>query len=237
MRAAAGALAIAAAFALVGCAAPAQRTLTALPALGHVPRVVLMPPDVELRALTAGGAQEPQAEWTDVGTRNLVAAFAAEAAARNLRYVAYAPQRGSEGDRRLARELMDLHRVVGESVLVHEYTKSQALPTKAGRFDWSLGRSAAAIARTQRADYALFIAIRDSYATSGRYAVIAARMLLLGQLPLSVPAGAQVGYASLVDLATGNLVWFNQLSRGSGDLRTPEAARETLRALLAGFPA
>jgi len=227
---------IAAALVLGGCAAPPLRTLTTLPALGHEPRVVLMPPDVELRELTAGGVQEPQAEWTDAANRNVVAAFAAEARARNLQYVAYESGRGDAQDRALARDLIALHRVVGESVLIHQYTKSQALPTKAGVFSWSLGPAAAALARSQAADYALFIAIRDSYATKWRYAVIWTKFLLLRDLPLSIPAGAQVGYASLVDLRTGNLVWFNQLSRGSGDLRTPEAARETVRALLAGFP-
>jgi len=222
--------------ALAGCAAPAQRNVTALPALGHPPRVVLMPLDVELRQLTAGGTEQPQAEWTDVAQRYIVAAFAAEAADRGLALVSYAPERGSEVDRERGRELIRLHRVVSESVLVHHYTRGMALPAKQGRFDWSLGPGAAAIARSQDADYALFLVLRDSYATSGRYAVIAARMLLLARLPLGVPAGAQVGYASLVDLSTGNIVWFNLLSRGSGNLRTAEAARETVRALLADLP-
>ncbi len=222
--------------ALAGCAAPAQRKVTALPALGHPPRVVLMPLDVELRQLTAGGTEEPQAEWTGLAQRNIVAAFAAEAAERGLAFVRYAPERGSVEDRERGRELIRLHRVVSESVLVHHYTRGMALPAKQGRFDWTLGPDAAAIARSQNADYALFLVLRDSYATSGRYAVIAARMLLLAKIPLGVPAGAQVGYASLVDLSTGNVVWFNQLSRGSGNLRTAEAARETVRVLLADLP-
>ena len=39
-----------------------------------------------------------------------------------------------------------------------------------------------------------------------------------------------------VDLETGRVLWFNLLSRNTGDLREPEKARETLNALLAGFP-
>ena len=49
--------------------------------------------------------------------------------------------------------------------------------------------------------------------------------------------GAQVGYASLVDLRTGQVLWFNRLARLSGDLREPEKATETLEALLENFPA
>jgi hypothetical protein len=47
----------------------------------------------------------------------------------------------------------------------------------------------------------------------------------------------QVGYASLVDLNTGQILWFNRLVRGSGDLREADKATETLDALLANFPA
>ena len=58
-------------------------------------------------------------------------------------------------------------------------------------------------------------------------------MALLGAISLG---GEQVGYASLVDLHTGRVVWFNRLSRMSGDLREPAPARETVEALLKDFP-
>ena len=41
--------------------------------------------------------------------------------------------------------------------------------------------------------------------------------------------GSQTGYASLVDLRTGRVVWFNNLARGFGDLREPEPARKPSR--------
>ena len=46
----------------------------------------------------------------------------------------------------------------------------------------------------------------------------------------------QTGYASLVDLKTGRVLWFNRLQRGSGDLREAEKAAETVDALLNEFP-
>jgi hypothetical protein len=47
----------------------------------------------------------------------------------------------------------------------------------------------------------------------------------------------QTGYASLVDLRSGQVMWFNRLLRGNGDLRELEPAMETLNALLTDFPA
>ena len=83
------------------------------------------------------------------------------------------------------------------------------------------------------ADYALFISIRDSYASAERKAAMVA-MALLG---VGLAGGSQVGYASLVDLRDGRLVWFNALRRGTGDLRESGSAEETLDALLQAFPA
>ena len=82
------------------------------------------------------------------------------------------------------------------------------------------------------ADYALFTWIRDSYASNERKAAMVA-MALLGAISLG---GEQIGYASLVDLNTGRVVWFNELERMSGDLREPKPAAETVDTLLKGFP-
>jgi hypothetical protein len=107
------------------------------------------------------------------------------------------------------------------------------LATKHDRLEWSLGDAVRPLKERTGADYALFTWIRDSYASSERKAAMVV-MALLGAISLG---GEQVGYASLVDLNTGRVVWFNQLNRMSGDLREPEAAVETVESLLKGFPA
>jgi hypothetical protein len=57
------------------------------------------------------------------------------------------------------------------------------------------------------ADYALFIFVRDSYATADRKWVE-----VLGNLAgAHLDSAVQEGFASLVDLRTGNIVWFNRL--------------------------
>ena len=62
-------------------------------------------------------------------------------------------------------------------------------------------------------------------------------MVALALLGVGISGGAQIGYASLVDLKTGQVVWFNNLARGYGDLRDEKSALETVEALLKGFPA
>jgi len=214
---------------LVGCAAPVQRQTPQLRReAGKTPRIVVMPLDVELSQLTAGGLPEPHSDWTDAALKHMRAALDEEARARNVVLVDFQGDRGAPADRETSLDLVKLHRAVGGAVLVHQYLPSLALPSKDGKFDWSLGPAVAAIARTHEADYALFLYVRDSYATAGRVAVIIVGALL----GAAVPGGSQVGFASVVDLKTGDIVWFNRLIRGHGDLRTPEAAAETVKALV-----
>jgi hypothetical protein len=215
---------------LQGCVAPpVQRQAAELRREpGKIPTVVLMPLDVELAELSAGGLPEPKSEWTDAALKHMHAALENQAKHYKVKIVDYDPKRGTFGDQTTSLDLVKLHRAVGSSILVHQYLPGQELPSKAGKFDWSLGPEVAAIARSHTGDYALFIFVRDSYASAGRVGVIVVAALL----GVGVRGGTQIGFASLVDLKTGDIVWFNRLARAEGDLRTPEAAAETIQVLV-----
>jgi hypothetical protein len=189
-------------------------------------KIVLMPMDVELYSMSAGGVLEPQAEWTAQALSNLESAFQAKKAALGVEML----RLGSEPDE-VVDELNRLHGVVGAAISIHHFGPYK-LPTKAGRFDWTLGEGVDAIRNKTGADYALFTFVRDSYASSGRVAA----MVVGALFGFGLTGGFQVGYASLVDLHDGRVVWFNMLRRGTGDLRTPEKATETLDTLLEDFP-
>jgi len=55
-------------------------------------------------------------------------------------------------------------------------------------------------------------------------------------LGVGVAGGQQAGFASLVDLSSGNVVWFNFLNSTVGDLRTEEPALKTIELLLKDLP-
>ena len=127
---------------------------------------------------------------------------------------------------------MKLANAVGSSILLHEYLPQLKLPTKKDQFDWTIGPDAKLLKEKYDADYALFVFLRDSYASSGRVAVI----IIGAILGVGVQGGIQAGTATLVDLDTGQVVWFNRLARASGDLRNGDAATETIKLLLTEFP-
>jgi len=49
-------------------------------------------------------------------------------------------------------------------------------------------------------------------------------------------AGAEYGFASLVDLKTGDIVWFNVVGAGSGELRDAAGAAAAVDTLFRDMP-
>jgi hypothetical protein len=194
-------------------------------------KVAVMPSDIELFSISAGGVSEPRADWTEAASKYFKAALLDKNRTLGLDTVVV-----SDKDADDFAELNSLHAAIARAIAVHHFgPASLHLPTKDGKLDWSLGEEVQAIKKATGADYALFSWIRDGYASAERQAaMVAIAVLSLGR---AVPGGgAQTGYASLVDLNTGRVLWFNRLRRGSGDLREADKAAETLEALLSGFP-
>jgi hypothetical protein len=190
--------------------------------------LVVVPADMELFSISAGGVPEPRADWTEAAQKHFRAGLANRKSLLGERV-----QELAEPDVDRFAEINALHGAVAQAVFLHHVIGALKLPTKADQLDWSLGSAVEALHEKTGADYALFFWIRDSYASAERKAAMVA-MALLG---VGLVGGSQVGYASLVDLRTGRLVWFNDVRRASGDLREAVPAAETLDALLRGFPA
>lgn len=191
-------------------------------------RVVVMPVDVELFSLSAGGVAEPRADWTAAAHGHMKDELARVATKLGLNSAAMA-----EADADEFGEQIGLYAAVARSISLHHGAGGVwALPTKEGRLDWSFGDSMQPLQAKSGARYGLFVWVRDSYASAERKAA----MVALALLGVGISGGIQVGYASLVDLDSGRVVWFNQLARGTGDLREAASAAETVDVLLRGFP-
>ena len=211
-----------------GAAAQSKNLAPGFETLPKGAKVVIMPTDIELFLISAGGIPEPKADWTEVATKHFKAALVEKKKSLGATTVEL-----SEKDADDFEDINALHGAIARSINIHHFGPGfMALPTKDGKLDWSMGDPVRRIKERTGADYALFSWVRDSYASGER--VVA--MIALAALGVGVAGGTQVGYASLVDLNTGQVVWFNRLLRGWGDLREAEKAAESLDALLQGFP-
>ena len=191
------------------------------------PRILLMPPDVRYYLLTAGGVPEPNAEWTKAAQENFTAAVRDYTASMGTDLVVLDEHNLSP----LEIQYQQLHSAVGLTVLTN-YFGYLKLPSKQGAFDWSLGPDIDVIGRDHQADYALFAYYRDYQASGGRvaFAILAAAAGAYADM------GSESGFASLVDLRTGDIVWFNVVTAGSGELRDKDGAAAAVKALFKDIP-
>lgn len=214
---------------LAGCAVTrnVQQIETLESAGSEEPTILLMPPDIRYYLITAGGVPEPQAEWTEAARRNFSGAVAAyaESAATELEVL-------DEDMTPTEVQYRKLHEAVGYSVMLHHFGAAK-LPSKDGSFDWTLGPDIREIAEEHDADYALFVFYRDEQASGGR---VALAILTAAATGVAMGTGAEYGFASLVDLRTGDIVWFNVVGAGSGEFRDAEGARAAVETLFKDMP-
>ena len=193
------------------------------------PTILVLPVDAELTELSFGGFPTPRQDWTAAAREHMNTALRKSLDEKTISVVFHT---GDIEDDSTAK-IMRLHAAVGHSIMRHQYDGPEKLPTKADAFDWSLGPGVQELSRRTNADYMLVVHVRDSYSGPGR---VAAQLIVAAVFGVGLQGGMQVGFASLVDLRTGQVVWFNRLLRGAGDLRTEEPARESVNALLTGLP-
>jgi hypothetical protein len=199
-------------------------------------KLLVMRPDVTVNSVTTGGMPEPRADWTEQARTNIIAALRAQQAARggNLQIIERRSELPGVNPDTVA-DLERLHNAVGNSIAMHKYLGAE-LPTKPRRgLDYTLGAEAVELGRKTGFDYALFMHAEDNIVSTGRVAlqVLGVAGCFVGFCAPNIGGGGQFAYASLVDLKTGDVVWFNVVQTGSqiagikfGDIRTPQGAAQ-----------
>lgn len=220
---------------------------TATDASGQIVKVqgsvVVIEPDIELSLVTAGGMHEPRKEWSDAARRLYPQAVRQHLAMRQTTQKDdYDIPNDLDPNTRMG-QIIRLNQAVALSIAQYSAAGS-ALATKKDpvsgkpRMDWTLGPGVTELQAATGADYGLFTYVRDSYTSGGRAALRVLGILAgvaLGSY-LDIGGGAQVGVATLVDLRTGQVVWFNLMAKQSGDLRDEKGAKGTVAQLLRDMP-
>jgi hypothetical protein len=255
-------------FLIAGCGTPArlQRIMGfERPEAGF--SVLLMPPDVELEERGLVGSKA-RMDWAAEARQITEATVRDILEARNIPvsvFLATDSQTSEAQEVALAQQRLLFQRIAERSAYGPRAGFIIADATRR-----SLASALSDLGQGSDARYALFLAIRDRYSSTGRVigqvalgALFVASIVFLG-MPLTpldlddagpryasyaggspalavtaAPSGSscpeQVGYASLVDLDTGEVVWLNRVSEGCSDLRNPDDLRKTLELLLSGL--
>ncbi|MDQ3478732.1 MAG: hypothetical protein M3438_06195 [Pseudomonadota bacterium] len=204
-------------------------------------KLLVLRPNVNVSELTAGGVTQPRADWSEQARANITAALRAQQSTRGGKMLVAGRRGAVPGvDADTIAELERLNSIVDQSIVMHKYY-GISLPTKRRRgLDYTLGEAAVDLGRKTGYDYMLFLHAEDNRASAGRTAlqVIGIAGCIVGYCAPSGGAN-QLAYASLVDLKSGNVVWFNVVQTGSqlpgvtfGDIRTPQGAALMVERLL-----
>lgn len=195
-------------------------------------RIVLMRPSIRVGEQSTGGMFEPNADWTAQARENLGQAIAAIQNQLGNAVVDMIEPVGA-GTGQLA-EYQGLFSTVADSVIVYQFFPGNRLPTKKRKdsFEWTMGPGIAALPGLADADYALFVTTEDQFGSTGRKAV----QFLAALGGVGIQSGVHKGFAGLVDVRTGDLVWLNADLQMGGDVRTTEGAQKRVAQLFEGFP-
>jgi GNAT superfamily N-acetyltransferase len=234
--------AVAASLATSGCVQTRQfADLQFTPPQGDYKLLVLRP-DVQVSSVTTGGLPEARADWTEQARANVIAALRAQQADRGGKTLVLERRDALPGlSAEQVAEMERLNAAVSQSIALHKYS-GYTLPTKRRRgLEYTLGQEAIEFGRRTGYDYALFMHAEDSFASGGRVAlqVLGIAGCFVGFCAPNIGGAGQFAYASLVDLRTGEVVWFNVLQTGSqiagikmGDIRSPDGAAQMVERLL-----
>ncbi|RYY29277.1 MAG: hypothetical protein EOP62_00055 [Sphingomonadales bacterium] len=199
-------------------------------------RILVLRPYVSVGGQSTGGMFEPNGDWTDKARSNIHISLE-RFQARLGNTVVAAPESYGEDAQRVE-EYMALFAAVSQAVQEYQFFVGNRLPTKKrdnknDAFDWSLGAGIASLPGAKDADYALFIYNKDAYGSTGRKIL---QVLMAAGPGIGVKSGDHQGYAGLVDLKTGDVLWLNADTEIGGDVRELEGSEKRVRQLLEDFP-
>ena len=195
---------------------------------GQTITIALFEPFFQMERILAGGTAEIRADWTDSASKNFREILFKAADKQSINFVDANITSDIANGR--ARQVEKLNQVVGLSIIDNSILK---LPSKGDGKSWTIGEGAKLIGEHTHADYGLYVYKKRGYTTGGRVAVSILTAAVLG---VAAPTHYQFGFASLVDLNTGEIVYFNQVVTSPGDLRKVEKSGPAVKALLTGFP-
>ena len=223
---------------LSGCATPTAKihyTLKEHPDSRPLQQVVLLPVDVNVKEMSAGGVEEEVPEWSRKAEENI----------RSALLIA----RGSEGgccvtrmvdsssltpeERESLEEHLALFNTVAANAMWVDLPGNSAWHFKSEHFDYTLGDGLSFLKTRYGVDAGLIILGEDVVTTGGRKAMA----ILAAAGGLYVPLGHSILVGGLVDFETGDLLWLNHtVSTGNADLRDPESCLALARKLMENYP-
>jgi hypothetical protein len=194
-------------------------------------KVVVLPVNVDVVEVTAGGVEEKVPDWSKEANQSVSKALSTAIGKQGLKEMAAPQFSGASAVN------VDEHLALYK--LVVNTASRLGWKHKISHFDYSIGPNLREVADKTGADVAILVYGRDYVSTAGRMARAVA-----GNIPIvnifTGPA-PQLGHSyihvGVVDLKTGDLLWMNSNYReGSTNLRDLDDAAKMINTIFKWYP-
>jgi len=194
----------------------------------------LLPPDVKVYEVSAGGVPELRDEWCTIGKSNVIKCLGENFQDKNCKI------KHIEIDEALHQELEDiqaLYRAVDASIRAHTYEGPNKFPEKIKNFEYSLGPIKNILDKLG-IDALVFFYGSDQISSGGRKAIMAASVIAGALVGIQVtPVGGMTTSSIAIVDSTGTILWFNSTAVGGAfDLRDYDSTAGLIVQLIDSLP-
>ncbi len=205
-----------------------------------IQQVTVLPPDVRVYLVSAGGVVEQMDEETD-RAQALVSQVTEAVMRRETRWVGQWPSLDSleQAAPEALQETQGLFDAVNASMQRHAYGEPrEKLKTLRSNFDVTVGPEAAGLA-APGSDALLFIWAVDYRATAGRQALkvgaaVAGALFGVAVVPMGEPTGLSL---ALVEPSSGDVLWYTHVrAQGGKGLGSQASTEQMIRTALRRLP-
>jgi hypothetical protein len=205
--------------------------LAILPQSERPKKILLLPPQMFVAELSAGGVIERQDDWTKTANENLLAA-AETLFKEGSQFEAVRLPKLNEADDEIVESHIGLYDRVAQAIFIYGRGQDSGWQQKKTEWDYTLGKGLAFLREKTGADSALIFTGADIISTEGRKAAFAVGLLL----GVAIPIGQSFVSAGLADLNTGEIRWLSYDQSMSLDTRDPAAVQELVRDFFKTYP-
>jgi hypothetical protein len=204
---------------------------------GMPKRVLFLPADIRLHELSAGGVAEKVDAWSSEASANATRVVNQIATSRHPFQIVDSPELSAE-ERAILEEHIALYDAVAGSAYFARTSMFKAWQDRGREFDYTLGPGLKALAERTNVDAALILSGSDYISTGGRKAAMLMGALLGAVTGVVVMPGGGVSFVSVgvVDLRSGDLLWFGTDQSGSTNFQNEADLRSMIEGLFNTYP-
>lgn len=200
--------------------------------LVRLKRIVVVPPEVQMFEVSAGGVPERVKGWGEQAAAEVKASLRRTLARDGLELVELPALEAAD------KELIDRHlamfRRLGEAITFVQDGNDATWEARRKTLEFTVGDGLAELGRRLGADGFLFVDGVDFISTPGRRVMFALTTLAFG-LPV-LPLGVSYLQAGVAEAQSGEVLWFGRDYRfATGDLREPATVRQLTTQVFSGY--